>query len=339
MSFELNFDISSMNFLEFGVGRDQDDSQVFYKVRVGENAQKALHDMVIDTWSEMIKSVEGRPTQTMFEEVPSAASINILLPTSDEQTMQKKLKGGPHHYSPSDKYAGTEYLYLPLDHDSASELRNLYYAINLPLENQLFDDPDTIFSYFVRMQDSLGRRITALRRATGFKGVLKSNLLAPITGDALELYGGKIFKLDNDFDIILDSDHVHIWRPNSFEAVGKLQQAILDAVPDNIRSIGNEIGYVDFDEISNYARTHIMAARYLASIRAQASEGPISKEALLRLCEYTEIYLKEQDGKIIVTQENVMGFLEVLDRRRYGIELVEGQREQFRATSRQRIKR
>ena len=187
------------------------------------------------------------------------------------------------------------------------------------------------------MLDDGGRRITAIRRASGFKGVLKSTLLAQLTGDGLELYQGKMFKLDNDFDIIVDSEHVHVWRPNSFESVGRLKQDILDAVPNNIEAIEDAIDYIDFGAIHIYARERIMAARYLASIRAQVSEGPISKDALVSLCSYTNVAIEERNGKIFVAKENVMSFLEVLDRRRYGIELVEGQREQFRASSRQRI--
>ena len=132
---------------------------------------------------------------------------------------------------------------------------------------------------------------------------------------------------------------MHIWRPNSFESVGRLKEDILNAVSTNVASIEQDIDFVDFTEISKYAATHVMAARYLASIRVQAAAGPISKEALLRLCEYTGVDVEEKSGTILIDGTNVMGFLEVLDRRRYGVELVEGQREQFRATSRQRIDR
>ena len=227
--------------------------------------------MVASTWHDMEESVEGSPTQTKFEEVYDDASVKKFAPTSDYQIMQKKLEGGPQTYSPSEKYAGTEYLYVPLNDNMVSSLRDLYNAINLPIDRQLLNDTDFVFCYFTRMKDSMGRRITAIRRATGFKGVLKSKLLAQITGDALDLLGGKVFKLDSEFDILIDSEHVHIWRPNSFESVGKLKQDILDAVPGNIESIKEDIGFVDFKTISEYARTHIMAARYLASIRVQAS--------------------------------------------------------------------
>ena len=334
---ELIFDISTVEYTEFGVGRDQDNSQVFHAVRVAEKAREALHEMVVSTWNDMEKSVEGSPTQTEFEEVNDGASVKRFVTIPDYQTMQNRLEGGPQSYSPSEKYSGTEYLYLPLNDNRVSQLRDLYTAVNLPSDSQLLDDTDSVFCYFTRMRDSTGRRITAIRRATGFKGMLKSKLLASLTGDALDLISANVFKLDNDFDILIDSENVHIWRPNSFESVGKLKQDILDAVPENIESIKQDIDFVDFETISEYASAHIMAARYLASIRVQASEGAISKNALLTLCKFTGVEVEEEDGIILVAYASVIGFLEVLDRRRYGIELIEGHREQFRATSRRRI--
>ena len=337
MTVSLNFNLGKIEHSEFGVGRDIDDSQAFYSVRVDSEAQHALQEMVRLTWSDMEKSVAGSPTQTEFQEMQSESGPSRFVPMSDEQTMRLQLAGGPKTYSPSEKYAGKEYILLNLENTLVSPLRDLHRANNLPYDNQLFDDTDSIFCYFTRMLDDGGRRITAIRRASGFKGVLKSTLLAQLTGGGLELYQGKIFKLDNDFDIIVDSEHVHVWRPNSFESVGRLKQDILDAVPNNIEAIEDAIDYIDFGTIHIYARERIMAARYLASIRAQVSEGPISKDALVSLCSYTNVAIEERNGKIFVAKENVMSFLEVLDRRRYGIELVEGQREQFRASSRQRI--
>jgi hypothetical protein len=42
---------------------------------------------------------------------------------------------------------------------------------------------------------------------------------------------------------------------------------------------------------------------------------------------------------IVVPKEHVLGFLEVLDRRLYEVELVRDSPEQFKATSRQKIER
>ena len=50
------------------------------------------------------------------------------------------------------------------------------------------------------------------------------------------------------------------------------------------------------------------------------------------------VEVKESEGKITVSAGHEMGFIEVLDRRRYELELVKGQPERFRASGRTPVK-
>jgi hypothetical protein len=188
------------------------------------------------------------------------------------------------------------------------------------------------------MADSQGRHLTALRRATQFKGVLKSRLFQLMT-DALRLIEDHVFKLDNDFDLLVDGRYVHILRPSGFEFTGKLQEAMLAAVPRNVGVIQRDLPYVEFSSIQDYASKHPRAARYLASIRAQKETNSIDKDALKKLCRDTGVEIQEINGTITVQEGHIMGFLEVLDRRRYELELVRGSPERFKASSRRKINR
>jgi len=49
------------------------------------------------------------------------------------------------------------------------------------------------------------------------------------------------------------------------------------------------------------------------------------------------VQFHEANGKITVEEGHVMGFLEVLDRRLYAVELVKDSPERFRAASRRRL--
>ncbi len=90
------------------------------------------------------------------------------------------------------------------------------------------------------MIDEQGRSLTGLRRATHFKGVIRSRLIRFAT-DALKYIPDPVFKLDHDFDLLVDSSTVHILRPSGFEAAGKLQEVILAAVPQNVSTIQNDL--------------------------------------------------------------------------------------------------
>lgn len=156
--------------------------------------------------------------------------------------------------------------------------------------------------------------------------------------DTLQIIEDTVFKLDNDFDLLIDSKSVHILRPSGFEFAGRLQQAILDAVPKNIQAIAKDLGFVEFDGVEAYAGKHPRAARHLASIRAQKETKSIDKSLLKRLCRQTGVEVTESKGKVGIAPGHEMGFLEVLDRRRYEVSLVKESPERYRASSRKKIK-
>lgn len=299
---KLEFDLAKVTVTEFGVGRDGGNGQTFVAVPVDAGVQAALREMVQATWDGMLKDEEG-----------------------------------PAKYEPSEKHGSTEYLYVPMNDDMASFVRQLHEAVSLDIDAAALEDPAHLFCYFARLTDGKKRRLTALRRATQFKGVLKKRLIRFVT-DSLKLIDDHVFKLDSDFDLLVDSANVHILRPSGFEFAGKLQQVILDAVSENVGAIRKNLKYVEFAGIEEYAAKHPRAARYLASIRGQEEAKNIDKAALKSLCKRTSVEIGESKGKVTVAIGHEMGFLEVLDRRRYAVRLVKEKPERYRAASRRKIK-
>ena len=248
-------------------------------------------------------------------------------------------EGGPTRYEPSAKHSSVEYLYLPLSDDMATGVRDLHQAVNLPINSAALTAPANVFCYFARMTDTHGRKLTALRRANQFKGIIKKKgQLIRLIDNTLQIVEDTIFKLDSDFDLLIDSKTVHILRPSGFESAGHLQQAILDAVPGNVAAIKAELTFIEFAGIEKYAAKHPRAARYLASIRGQEEMKSIDKAALKRQCKNTGVEISESKGKVIIADGHEMGFLQVLDRRRYRLELVKDKPERFVAASRKAIK-
>ena len=298
MTFEFNLDAVSTT--EFGVGRDGDGDPVFGVVPVGAGVQSALLSMALATMDRMAAAEDG-----------------------------------PAEYEPAEKHGSTEYLVVPAGGVLGAAIRELHDAENLPFDGTRLSDPETVFCYFARFTDDQERRLTAIRRAAQFKGVLKNKLLR-FDDDTLRIMEDNVFKLDIDFDLLLDSTYTHIWRPSAFEFLSKLQQQILGAVPDNIGAIGLDLPFVDLSNIENYANSRPRAARYLASIRSQELQG-MDQHALMALCNGTGVDIMQVNGNITVNSGHEMAFLEVLDRRRYRLELVPDQPERFRAPSRVRI--
>lgn len=296
----MQFSFGTIQSTEFGVGRDHPDGQQFHNITVDGSVQDALQEMATATWDKM-QGITATPAQ----------------------------------YEPAEKHGSMEHLVLPLADDLAMLLRDLQNAQNLALDNAALSDPTKVFCYFAKMTDADGRTLIALRRASQFKGILKNRLIRVVT-DALKIIEDNVFKLDHDYDFLFDAENVHILRPSGFEFVCKLQQAVLDAVPNNIQAIETDLDAVDFTNIATYASSHPRAARYLASIRTQEIAG-IDTPALKRLCRNTGVEFRSVNGKIIVEDGHVMGLLEVLDRRRYEVKLVANTPERFRAASRSKL--
>lgn len=301
MNVDFNFD--NVQSVEFGVGRELEDKdqQFFEAVPADESVQKALVEMV-------------------------KATLGIM----------NKSSLSPSLYQPSEKHAGIEYLYLPISDELSQTMKELHEATNLTINSNVLKDPREVFCYFARFTDQSGKKLTALRRAIQFKGVLKNQLIR-VLDDTLKIVEEKVFKLDTDFDLLIDNSNIHIVRPSSFEFAGKLQKAILQAVPANISSIATDLGYVDFASIQAYAEKRPRAARYIASIKSQAETKNINQTSLELLCQYTGVALKVKSGKIFIDSGHELGFLEVLDRRRYRLELIDGQAENFKASSRSKL--
>lgn len=298
---ELLFDLSAVTLTEFGVGRDGNAGQQHVMVPVDAGVQRVLIDMAVETWRAMQRNT-----------------------------------GTPGRYEPSEKHGGTEHLYLPVDDALATAMQMLHAAVNLPVDARALADPSDLYCYFARMTDTQGRRLTALRRASQFKGVLKNHLVS-IFNDSLRLVADPVFRLDNDFDLVIDAAHVHILRPSGFEFAGRLQDAVMATVPKNIQAIQRDLAFVELASIGTYAAKHPRAARYLASIQGSGEAANVDKASLKRLCKRVGVKITESNGKITVADGHEIDFLEVLDRRRYAVALVRDRPELYRAPSRLKI--
>jgi len=299
---KLAFDINGADVVEFGVGLDEANNGRFTLVPAGVEVQAILKQMAISTRDEM-----------------QAVRPNAVA------------------YEPSEKYDSPEHLFVSTDDAMASRFKQLHTANNMESDADALDDPSKIFCYFARFKFRKGaQRLTAVRRATSFKGILKSSLIR-FLDDALRIVEEQTFKLDQDFDVLVDDDRVYILRPAGFEFIGQLDAEIAKAVPGNVQSIRADLPFVDFTAIQNYAIDHPRAARYLASIRSQKLAKNVDKGLLKKLCKSTNVILQEAGGKLMVDPKSTMDFLGVLDRRLYEVELTKGSPEPFRAASRTRI--
>jgi hypothetical protein len=303
------FDFSRVSVTEFGVG-------------LGEKTEKGHKP-----------KEEEEPKPKRYAAVPTDRAVKKALREMVEATVDA-FPDEPRRYEPSEKHESVEHLVLPLDDDLAKSVRELHQASKLTIDATALSNPELVFCYFTRLTDRDGRRLTAIKRAVQFKGILKSRLLQFGT-DALTIVDKPVFKLDNEFDLLADDETIHILYPSGFEYVGMLQKAVLAAVPRNVAAMKTALTFVDIDPLADYAKTHPRAAKLFASIRMQPAA--YDEGAVRSLCTASGVGFQIAGGKMTVARGNEIGFLEVLDRRRYQVTLSNREPEKYRAKSRQRL--
>ena len=240
----------------------------------------------------------------------------------------------PKEFEFSEKYESTEYLTVSVNEDFARRLKMLHELHAIAFDAYALHEQDDIFCYFARLFDSNYNHLTALRRASQFKSI--SNGKALFLKDELQIVKEPIFKLDRDFDVLVDLKNIHILRPNAFVTLGAFQQEVLGAVPTNIAILRKAFPFVDFDNIQMYSLNRIRAARYLANIRKHFSKG-IDCNALQKLCEKAQINLHVFNDIVTVEDQDILKFLYALDRRIYVDELDPSSPEIFVAASRDKL--
>ena len=303
MNFE--FDLSRIRTAEFGVGQRVGEGVYYSIVPVDHTVQEALRGEA----QSMLNGIAGKETN-------------------------------PPQYDPAEKYANNEYLLLPLRHKLSASLAELHEADNLALRTPELQLLRNSFCYFMRGTDKSGRRLTALNRAAQLKASLgRQGRLVMVLSNALRVIPDPVMQLNSGFDIVIDSEYIHIFHPASFRSLANIDEAIAQAVPRNIKAISQAANFVEWSNIEEFASMRPRAASLLASIRTKGYAENLDKAKLESLCRGTDVVLDTSQEQITVTDGQILPFLEVLDRRRYEIDLVPDTPEQYKASSRTEIGR
>lgn len=299
----MNFQLDSVNKVEFYVCHADEESETHYQVPVALDVQKALTEMLA-------------ATQSKLEALQAEEAIEV--------------------FSPAQKYGANDAVQCQLNSEYAEVPRTLLAEKNVPTTRHAIDDLKKISYYYIIAFDSAGNNLLGVRRASQFKGVLKARLLN-VVDNTLKLSTETTFRLDADFDYIADSETLWALRPSGLEFTGKLTEAVKAAALEASAEVAQRISYLNLSKLGTYASKHPRAARYLAAVRSRDDLELISRKLLESYCANANIGLVSEDGKVSPEDGNEILFLEVLDRRLYITELIEGQKERYEAPNRKNI--
>lgn len=239
-------------------------------------------------------------------------------------------------FSPAEKYTGEEPCKLPLNTPYMADLATVVALQNLPSDTNALQAIDELQYYYAVFTDAQNRSLWAFRRAATFKGVAKSKL-AFINNGLLTMVEGNIFRLDNDFDYLVDAATIYVLRHSGFEFTTNVHGQLLQAAAANATAVAASVTYLDMTKISAYASKHPRAARLLAAIRSRTDLPFIDRGLLEAACQGFGIaVVQNADGTMTPDTGHEYDFLLLVDRRAYTATLIPQQAERYEAASRTR---
>lgn len=270
--------------------------------------------------------------------VPVNYDVKNVLKQMIAETWQKMQQNDSVDYDPANQNKDATYLYMSIDDPLSREVRLFHQAEILQTSTAIMKRPGNMFCYCVRVTVD-GQRLTAMRRASYFKGILKKRgRLIQIMNDTLKIIDDDVFKLDDDFDLLVWNEGLHIWKPTAFETLANIRQIVLQTVSENVKTIQDKIPFVCFNNIAKYAGTRIRAAKALSSLRQDDLDN-IDRTTLAQQCRVMNVGVTNDAETMIIDEKSIGTFLEVLGRRRYLDPLVTEPANVYRAANRQLVKR
>lgn len=295
--------------------------------------------MLIDTTSVVHTefAVALLQKEDAYFQVPVSPSVQEVL----RQMLQATLGnlGDPSNWETFDcaeQYPTTAALRYAIDDPLLSKVKDLFNAQNLPVSADALSNPARINYYFVHFRDALNNMCVGVRKASQFKGSVGKSLMYLLDGQ-LTMVDNNIFRLDPDFDFLVFSDHVAIYRPTQFERIADLEDELIKVAPAHINAISVALPGMDFGFAEQFTQRSARARKLIAAIKSRTDITTISVERFTSACHANKISITQKNGKWTPDPSHEVAFLEMLDRRRYHDPLVDQAPENYRAAARNKV--
>jgi hypothetical protein len=298
----MNFNIDNVTTTEFGVVCGPLRGGDSARVPVDVSVQTFLHDMVRDT----TRSLDDATTGTALE-----------------------------NYEPSEEHSAGSKAVLPIDDALAEVIRGFYLVGHRPITVRALDEPKEISAYFCVLHDTQRNKLIGIRRAAQFKAVLESRLIW-FSRDTFRAVEDAVFKLDHDFDLLIDGAMVYINRVSAFEFLAEVDAQVKAAAVENVKELERLLPFIEFEGLSEYVQGHKRGARVAAALRGRDDLAETSLTNLKRECHRAGVGVRMDGGRLFPEQGHELEFLQMLDRRRYAVSLVKGKHEHYEAASRKK---
>ncbi|MGO7545438.1 hypothetical protein AB9E34_06655 [Rhizobium leguminosarum] len=193
--------------------------------------------------------------------------------------------------------------------------------------------------YFGEFTDIHDRKAIGIRKATQLKGTLSArNRLVRLVNDTVVMIEEETLKLDTQFDVIVTAANVFILHPRNVELVAKISQSVAATAAAKLQIIHDTLAFLDMSRIATAIAKHPQMARHAASIAANPDLGNFQKAKIEEMAGLHGVIFKIlPDGRLQCRVQDHAKLLEILDARRYNLDLAGDGGDPYRATARQKV--
>lgn len=272
--------------------------------------------------------------------VPTDAATKNTLKTVLGSTIEafERLDGDWRAHDISEDYGKRRRVFAARNTDYLSDLSAIFDEGDLDdLSNahQHIHDIDYYYSIFF---DSDGRKAIGIKKGMQLKGVLGArNRLVRLADDTLQLIEDDVLKLDPEFDAIITRSHILMLKVRAVEYMANIVEHVANAAAHKVQQIHDTIGFLDLSRIQSDIAKRPQMARMAASIVSRNDLAEIKRDRVEEIAAYQGLVFKEVNGRLQCRREDEAKLLEILDSRRYHLDLTATGPVPYRATGRQKV--
>jgi hypothetical protein len=239
-------------------------------------------------------------------------------------------------YEVAEKYAATDPLRTPLVRPDMAIIKALYDEEGWATATDVLRKAAAVSHYFGVFRDGAGRKLVGGRRASAFKGTLKHQLMR-FMDDTLRMIGQDVLRLERTFDFLVTHQHIYTLHPTGFEKIARIETAVATEARSRAVALGTQMAFVDFADLAAYVEKHPRAARLAVALSHRGDLDVITRAKLKKAAIETGVALIRKGTKLAPAKGSELGFLELLDDRRYAADLRTGGKTSYVANSRTKL--
>lgn len=241
-------------------------------------------------------------------------------------------------YDISEDYGDTRPIYAPRSSEYFTDVSSIYELGALSDLSNLNEHISDVDYYFCEFYDADNSKLVGVKKATQLKSTLAArNKLVRIVDDTLQIIPDSVLKIDPTFDALISNEFIFILKPRPLEYIANIVDRVAGAAADKVQFIHDNVPFLDLSRIKTKISQHPRLARLAASIASRDDLANFQREKIELLAARHGVTFKEIDGRLRCNVADEGKLLEMLDARRYHLDLTTDEAVPYRASARQRV--